>query len=161
MALQEGKGRIKTWSVGRISNRGFSLLELIVVLLLIGMIYSLVPLAVSDSISSLELKTSTRRIVSALRYTRNRAIFYKKAHILLVDNNNLLIIKQAGKERALYRFKIKGKLEINVKNNSNKIIFFPLGNSSGGEIEIRDRRGVTWIIRVNPFTGRVSSYFKG
>lgn len=53
--------------------KGFTLLELILVLVIIGLLTSLVTPAIT-SLSGLKLKAATRRIAAGLRYARSQAV---------------------------------------------------------------------------------------
>jgi general secretion pathway protein H len=55
-------------------SKGFSLLELIVVLLIIGLIMSLVTPRLVGSLTKLNLKTSAQKISASLRYARSQAV---------------------------------------------------------------------------------------
>lgn len=157
------KGRIRILLAGKACNRGFSLLELIVVLFIIGIISSLVPIALSNSLSNTELKTSSMKIASALRYARNEAISYKKDYALFIDiNNNRFFIQQLDKNEIEpeWIFNLKEDIKIILRKDLEKISFSPIGTSSGGDIEVENSKGSSYIIHVEPLTGRVSSYQK-
>ena len=157
------KERTRILLAGKACNRGFSLLELIVVLFIIGIISSLVPIALSNSLSNTKLKTSSRKLASSLRYIRNQAISYKKDYALFIDtNNNRFFIQQLDKSESEPEsiLNLEEGLKIRLRENLEKISFSPLGTSSGGEIEIENDRGFSYIIHVDSLTGRVSSYPK-
>jgi general secretion pathway protein H len=53
--------------------RGFTLIELILVLVIIGLLTSLIVPAIT-SLTGLKLKTATRRVAAGLRYARSQAV---------------------------------------------------------------------------------------
>jgi type II secretion system protein H len=55
-------------------SRGFTLLELIVVLLIIGLMTALVTPRLVGSLTNMNLKTSAQKISSSLRYARSQAV---------------------------------------------------------------------------------------
>ncbi len=70
------------------SPSGFSLIELIVVLVLIGLLSAItMPLLIS-SITKTRLKTSAKELATSFRYARNQAISTKKPYYFYVDLDN-------------------------------------------------------------------------
>jgi general secretion pathway protein H len=57
-----------------IGSKGFTLLELIVVLLIIGLMMALVTPRLVGSLTKMNLKTSAQKISSSLRYARSQAV---------------------------------------------------------------------------------------
>jgi general secretion pathway protein H len=57
-----------------IGSKGFTLLELIIVLLIIGLMMALVTPRLIGSLTKMNLKTSAQKISSSLRYARSQAI---------------------------------------------------------------------------------------
>jgi general secretion pathway protein H len=156
---------------------GFSLLELIVVMTLIGIIAALVPPLMTNSLTNLKMKTTGKEISASLRFARNQAISTKQPHFFFLDmdskkywlsasqqqsdvSNQAPVLKKTNLEKT-----IDNEIELEgFKNNreSDKIIkegiisvdFYPQGNSSGGVIfiKVKDK---TLSIDTDVFTGRV------
>jgi general secretion pathway protein H len=59
-------------------SRGFTLVELMVVMVIISLIMALVGTSMARSVSGAEARAATRKLVASLRYTRARAILDKK-----------------------------------------------------------------------------------
>ncbi len=57
-----------------VCSRGFTLFELIVVLLIIGIMMALVSPRLLGSLTKVNLKTSAQKISSSLRYARSQAV---------------------------------------------------------------------------------------
>ena len=57
--------------------RGFTLVELLVVLVIAALILALVGTSISRSISGAEMRNAARQVAASLRYTRTRAILSK------------------------------------------------------------------------------------
>jgi general secretion pathway protein H len=75
-------------------SRGFSLLELIVVLLIIGLIMSLVTPRLVGSLTNLNLKTSAQKISASLRYARSQAVSGQTINYAVFDfEKNGMFIK--------------------------------------------------------------------
>ena len=152
---------------GEGAREGFTLIELIIVLLIIGIAFGVVGIAVYSGGSFLELNTFVKDVSATLRYARSHAVAEKKIYsfVLWKDNRAFGLYidfsdgnrdKDEEPPAVIYK-DIPPALEAVLKNKSNdfKIDFFPQGNSSGGIIEIRDQKGKTSFIIVNKITGRV------
>ena len=76
------------------SRGGFTLLELIVVLVIISLMSALVVPKLVGPMSSLDLKTASKKISASLRYARSQAASEKTTYLALFDfdNNRLVII---------------------------------------------------------------------
>ncbi len=79
------------------SRGGFTLLELIVVLVIISLMSALVVPRLVGPMSNLDLKTASQKISASLRYARSQAASEKTTYAALFDfdNNRLVIINPA------------------------------------------------------------------
>jgi general secretion pathway protein H len=144
--------------------KGFTLIELLVVLIIIATASALVGIALYRGSGNLELKTFTRDISATLRYARSHAISEKKIYTFLLWEDKRAYGLYADlpygdiedKIPVIYK-PIPEQLQPVFKNrgSSIRIDFFPLGNSTGGVIEIESREGKGFFIKVNKITGRV------
>ena len=64
---------------------GFTLVELLVVLVIISLVLALVGTSISRNISGAEMRTAARKVPASLRYTRTQAILSKSQKVFLVD----------------------------------------------------------------------------
>jgi prepilin-type N-terminal cleavage/methylation domain-containing protein len=69
------------------SLRGFTLIELILVLVIIGFITSLVAPAITSS-TGLRLKTTVRRLAAGLRFARSQAVITGNTYQVIFDVEN-------------------------------------------------------------------------
>ena len=78
----------------RPDRRGFTLLELIVVLVIISLMTALVAPRLTGPMNNLDLKTAGQKIVASLRYARSQAASEKTTYVALFDfdDNRLVII---------------------------------------------------------------------
>ncbi|MHB8908686.1 MAG: GspH/FimT family pseudopilin [Syntrophales bacterium] len=76
------------------NRRGFTLLELIVVLVIISLMSALVVPRLMGPMSNLDLKTAAQKISASLRYVRSRAASEKRTYVALFDfdKNRLVIV---------------------------------------------------------------------
>jgi general secretion pathway protein H len=82
------------FSTQRRNARGFTLLELIVVLMIIGLMSTLVVPKLVGPLGDLNLKTASQKISASLRYARSQAASEKATYVALFDfdKNRLVII---------------------------------------------------------------------
>ena len=76
------------------NQRGFTLLELIVVLVIISLMSALVVPKLAGPMSNLDLKTAAKKIAASLRYVRSHAASEKATYVALFDfdKNRLVMI---------------------------------------------------------------------
>ncbi len=67
------------------SSRGFTLIEILVVLVIASLMVSLVPPLFSGAVSSTQLKGSARDLAIALRETRSKAIIHNSEQLVYLD----------------------------------------------------------------------------
>ncbi len=130
--------RIKAY-MRRCQVRGFTLVELMVVMVIIALVMGMVATSMSRSISSAEARASTRKLVASLRYTRARAILDKQEHIFAVDTDNRSY-KAPGREQV----ELPEGVDVTITTARSEVTseavsgirFFPDGGSTGGHIEL-------------------------
>lgn len=120
-------------------NRGFTLVELMVVMVIIALIMGLVATSMSRSISAAEARAASRKVVGSLRYTRARAIIDKKEQVFQVDTENRSYQAPGRKKIVLPEgvdVTITTALSEITADDIAGIRFFPDGGSTGGHIEL-------------------------
>ncbi len=137
---------------------GFTLVELLVVLTVIGLIMALAPIAMYRAMPSLELRTTTRELAAALRNTRSTAIRDNRETTLTLDVEAGWYRLDGRKGERTINPEIKLKLltaTIETEDESvGRIRFFPDGTSTGGQITLA-RGESTYYILVDWLSGRV------
>lgn len=120
-------------------NRGFTLVELMVVMVVIALIMGMVATSLSRSVSAAEARAASRKLVSSLRYTRARAIIDKSEQIFKVDTENRSYQAPGRKQIVLPEgvdVTITTALSEITADDLAGIRFFPDGGSTGGHIEL-------------------------
>ena len=86
----------------RRNPRGFSLLELIVVLTIIGLLSVLVAPKLAGPLADMDLKTAAQKISASLRYARSQAAAEKATYVALFDfdANRLVVIPPGAQPEA-------------------------------------------------------------
>lgn len=166
---------------GELKNKGFSLIEVMVVLILISLSMLLVTPSFSRFSKTMELKGAAKKISAILRYCRSEAVNRGKVYQVLFDPDLRQVhvqsieekeedeeakdgVKGGGKDESKQKtYALPKGVDIKeVKANSPEypsdysvIEFYPNGGSNGGTIRLdsRDRKG--YRIKVHFLTGIV------
>jgi general secretion pathway protein H len=134
---------------------GFTLVEVIVVLVIISLMMALVGSSISRNISSAEMRTAASKVAAGLRYTRTQAILKKAEQVFVVDTENLTY--QAG-ERKADNFPKGMLVELNTarseltSESAGGIRFYPDGGSTGGNVRL-EANGRVYRVNVAWLTG--------
>lgn len=144
--------------VKAVASRGFTLLELLLVLLLLGLAYGLAGPMLSDGAERLEAKTVSRQLAAGLRKARSIAATERRESVLSLDVGELSFsvtgdpkIYQLPKKIEVSLFTAESEL---VRSQQGAIRFFPDGSSTGGRITVT-AGGNRQMIDVDWLTGRI------
>jgi general secretion pathway protein H len=152
----QSKGRIQV-KPGR-SRGGFTLVEMLVVLVIVALMMALVGTSISRNISGAEMRTAASKVAASLRYTRTQAILTKSEQVFLVDAENLTY--QAA-EREAQKLPEGMKVELNTARSeltsetAGGIRFYPDGGSTGGNVRL-EANGRIYRVNVAWLTGEAS-----
>lgn len=152
--------------------KGFTLFELIIVLVIAGMTTSIIAPRLVNSLGNMNTKTTAKKIAASLRYARSKAASEKIPYAAVFDfySNQLIIKKNINDEELTdkdipqvypllenIRFKqgVSPAGDI-YKSEPFYIIFYPGGGSSGGSITISDAREREQTINIDFITGIVN-----
>ncbi len=162
-------------------KKGFSLIELLVVLVLISVFSAFVGINVAGSLGNMELKTASKRVAASLRYARSRAITESVPYVALLDlNRNRVTIKpdlpSSGGEKETddtsakpiesgvkhydlpEDVKFKKALAFDGSESDSRffaVVFMPNGCSSGGTIFLENKRERQSTVTIDFVTGTV------
>ena len=125
-------------------NKGFTLLELLVVVTILALASTLVGVNFGGDRASLE--SIGRTLVTDLRYVRSRAMVGNADTALVVDpGDGIYYSRAAAVERALPQ-SIALELTVDLRDTDarqGRIVFYPDGSSSGGIVRLsRNGRSV-------------------
>ncbi len=139
-------------------HQGFTLVELLVVLVIASLVLALVGTSISRSISGAEMRVAARKMTAALRYTRTRAILDKQEQVFLVDTEKR---KYMAPKRDEVELPEGMKVALTTARSEltaeavGGIRFYPDGGSTGGFVEL-DANGRVYRINVAWLTGEAS-----
>jgi len=159
---------------------GFTLFELMVVILIVGLISALVMPRMAATLPGVQLKSTARAVAASLRYARSKAVYESTPYMAVFDSaQNFLAVEpverpmdsaelndlretlnSSGLEK-VYEF--PDGIEFRVLNNSGNaedtelfpVLFFPRGDSTGGRIVLENLRRRQFAVTIDPITGMV------
>ncbi len=139
-------------------SRGFTLVELLVVLVISSLVLALVGTSISRSIGGAEMRTAARKLAASLRYTRTRAIITKSETVFLVDteehNYTAADRPTVDLPEGMNVLLTTARSEL-TSENVGGIRFFPDGGSTGGSVVLEANERL-YTINVAWLTGEAS-----
>ncbi|MDE1892717.1 MAG: GspH/FimT family pseudopilin [Pseudomonadota bacterium] len=136
---------------------GFTLLEMLAVILLIGIAAAAVSVSVSQGLASARVRAASSELAGALRATRAQAIVRAREQVFDVDTRSDSYRNVKQQEVRLprgLRVSITGAKEEQPNDHTGRIRFFPDGSSTGGRITLQSGRR-EWHVNVSWLTGEV------
>ncbi len=138
-------------------QQGFSLIELIVVLAIAALLFSLVGTSIYRSLDSVKIRQASKDLMTGLRYTRARAVASREAQFLIVDIENR---RYQAADRDWQD--LPEGMEVSLKTaaddldlTSGKVRFYPDGSSTGAIITLQVKQR-QWTLRVAWLTGEMT-----
>lgn len=150
-------------------HNGFSLIELIVVLFIIGMSSAIVIPSVISGIGNMRINTCARNLTSLLRLSKSHAISKKQIFAVKMDLesreywyesyssdgiNEKSRIYKIPQEVSSLSFRREGDKKA-VMRGLQKVEFYPMGNSTGGTVILDSEKGKVFIIEIEAISGNV------
>lgn len=137
---------------------GFTMIEMIVVIVLIGIVASVVAFSFAKSLDSAKVQAASRDLVAALRYTRGQAIIKGEQKVLMLNLEKMTWTAPGKDERELPKdmiLRLTTAQQELTSETSGGIRFFPDGSSTGGNIAVLlgERE---WRINVGWLTGEIT-----
>lgn len=137
--------------------RGFTLIELVMVLMLAALAITVAAVAVSRSLGSAKVRAAGQDLVAALRYTRAQAIVTRKQQALELDVEKRSYNAPRRGEVQLptdMELRLFTAAEERTGDTSGRVRFYPDGSSTGGRIKLV-HRGRAWDVEIAWLTGEV------
>ncbi|OGQ82603.1 MAG: hypothetical protein A3F90_13945 [Deltaproteobacteria bacterium RIFCSPLOWO2_12_FULL_60_19] len=139
------------------NQRGFSLIELIAVMLLIALAAAIAVPAIDRAMKKREVKQSALGLAAVARDLRRQAV-YGGVPLRLTVSPSENGYHASGKppvylSQELRISRVEGGEPID--NRLRQFVFFPNGSILDGTIELSDRDGISYVISFDPLAGRV------
>ena len=120
-------------------DRGFTLVELLIVMVIMALMLGLVAGSLTRSISGSEMRTAARKMAASMRYTRTQAILKKEEQVFVV-NTEEKTYQAPGREEVVLPEGMEVLLTTArsemLADEAGGIRFFPDGGSTGGHVEL-------------------------
>lgn len=139
-------------------HRGFTLIEMLVVMTIMVLAYAMTAPMISAGLSGAELKAAARQITAGLRKARSEAVVRKNEVALTIDVENRQF--ELSGDKRVYR--LPEKIEISLLTAQSELTdaktgairFYPDGSSTGGRVTLSwgERK---YLVDVDWMTGRV------
>ena len=139
-------------------SKGFTLIEMVVVIVLIGIVASVVTFSFTRTLAGARIQAASNDLVAGLRYTRGQAIVKGEQKVLLLDLEKNTWLAPGKTVRELPKGMILRLTTAQQELTSDKaggIRFFPDGSSTGGNIAVvlGERE---WKINIGWLTGEIT-----
>lgn len=136
---------------------GFTLLEMLAVILLVGIAVAAVSVSVTQGLASARVRAASSELAGALRATRAQAIVRGEEQHFDVDTRANSY--DGAKRRDVHlpkglRVSITSAKEDQLNDHTGRIRFFPDGSSTGGRVTLQSGRR-EWHVNVSWLTGEV------
>ena len=139
-------------------SRGYTLMEVLVALAVIGMVLAAVPLVAGGPRPGAEARAAAIELASALRRTRSEAIAGFRANIFYLDTERRVYrVGAGGDEKPLPEnltvslYTARSEL---MDGDAGRIRFFPDGSATGGRVTLAGG-GQSYVVAVDWLTGAV------
>jgi type II secretion system protein H len=146
---------------------GFTLLELVLVLLLMSLIAGLTLPFVASTLDRITLQSEVRQIASALQFARSEAISKKTLYAFHIDINEKQYWLGIPKQEEItqpkpidetVRILDYQRTDETLTEGAFMILFYPRGNSSGGTLRFisindKDEENI-YVVNIDPITGK-------
>lgn len=138
-------------------QRGFTLIEILVVIALIGLAMTVVAVSISGGLRSAQVRSASRDLVASLRYTRGQAIVKRESKVLMFNVDERSFTAPGRKPVNLPKdmvLKVETARQEQIAEGEAGIRFYPDGSSTGGNVQLIYGQSI-WRIDVNWLTGEV------
>ena len=146
--------------MSRCARRGFTLIEMAVVMLIIAIGITLAVPLIEGGFDSREVRRAARQIAATMVHCRGEAVSKAAPQELIINPaRNTIATSDWGRWAELTDRAVIERVEggADVGDGARQILFYPNGSTSGADVVIASRRDRTNRIRItlDPLIGRV------
>ena len=142
-------------------NQGFTLLELLIVMLVVSLALAVSYPALSRGSASMRLRATARDVLNTLRYAREQAVTEQMGMNVTIDREKqrLILTNDLGDGNRTYTMPADVKIHRIALGNSEAVNgsiivhFLPNGSSDSAEVLLRSDKGSFLRIISDPITG--------
>ena len=135
--------------------KGFTLIEILVVIAIMAALAVIVAVQVVGKLENVKVATAGKDIMAALRYTRGQALVTGEPQSLVINVETGSYVA-ANKPEVILPKELKAQIYTGevLNEKTGAIRFFPDGGSTGGKIMV-SAGGRMWTVRVGWLTGDI------
>ena len=147
-------------------SRGFSLIELVIVLIIISLLTLLVTPTLSRTVRNMEIRGAAKRVAAILRSCRSDAVNKSRTYQVNFDTESNLVsvlsLEEAtDKATVLKSYPFPGEIQLEQlefgktlgESSLPTIEFYSNGSSNGGSAVIRGKDSRGYVIEIDFLTG--------
>ncbi len=142
-------------------SRGYSLMELVVVLAILAVVAAVVTPAVGRTADDLRVRAELAGVASFLRAAREQAVTRGQAVEVSLDRDGrALLMRRPGRdgdEGVHASRRVSPLLRLAADPSLARVTFLPHGMSSGGRFRVEAPGPKAYVITIDPLTGRVTT----
>ncbi|HMK56388.1 MAG TPA: GspH/FimT family pseudopilin [Dissulfurispiraceae bacterium] len=145
-----------------LSREGFTLLEMMMVIFLIGLILAISVAMLANTLPSQKVDATAREMIATFRLARSAAMTSGQWRVLTLDMDSRQFGLEGGAQRPIpedVTVEVKDPLYGEIKRGGYRFVFAPSGVSEGGTI-VLSAGTKTVDVDVDPIVGAVYSYPK-
>ena len=160
------------------ARSAFSLIELMVVVVLLVIMTALIVPEMRSTFEDAVLRSTSRKLVSAMNLAHSRAVTLQQMHRLVLDPTagRFVVERRARSEEGAGYVAMSdvpagsGDLDKRItiqihkegeEQDSTRVAFYPDGTAEAADIILRDREGFQLALRINSITARVTAHDLG
>jgi len=142
----------------RPADRGFTLLELVVTLFVLGLATAIVVPAIGRGTEGIRVRAEVAGFSAFLRRAREESVTTRTDLAVTVDPAARLVLEETADNQVRARHPLPERITIEADPPAALTVYFsPLGFSTGGTFHVSGAGGVVYRVSVDPLTGRVLS----
>lgn len=129
----------------RAGNNGFTLIELIIVLVIIGLAASIVIFSVSRLYDTTVFREEARKIYQTIKYAKKIALLERRNTEFRIDEESNSYWIDFGNDSPTKTYSLPSRYKL----TGETVYFFPKGNCSGGVLNIQNEQDKKYQIEVD------------
>lgn len=130
----------------RAGSKGFTLIELIIVLFIIGLAATLVMFSAGRLYKTTVFREEARKIFQTIKHARKTALLERRNTEFKIDEESNTYWIDVGNEDSTKTYSLPSQYKL----SGETMHFFPKGNCSGGILNIQNEQNKKYQIEVDP-----------